>query len=100
MPPERKSLPRNRELAALGRAIEERMAEIGLSQRKLAGESGIDIRRVGDYVRGQHSPNYTNMKRLCEALGLKLDELLERAERVQKAPHTAGSQDAGARRGQ
>jgi transcriptional regulator with XRE-family HTH domain len=85
MPRERKSLPRNPQLAALGKAIEERIAEqAGMSQTSVAGASGIDIRRIGDYVRGQHSPSYSNMKRLCRALGLSVDDLFDRADRLRE----------------
>jgi|HubBroStandDraft_3_1064219.scaffolds.fasta_scaffold145861_2 transcriptional regulator with XRE-family HTH domain len=85
MPPARKSLPRNPELAALGRAIGDRIAEqAGMTQKSVAGASGIDIRRVGDYVRGQHSPSYTNMKRLCRALGLSVDDLFDRADKLRE----------------
>lgn len=86
MPPERKSKPRNAELAAIGRAIEERMLEKGIRQRALAEASGIDIRRIGDYVRGQYSPNTANLRRLCKALDLTIDALLNRAEELEEEP--------------
>lgn len=95
MPRARKSLPRNPELAALGKAIEDRIDEQeGMTQKSVAGASGIDIRRVGDYVRGQHSPNYTNMKRLCQALGLSVDELFDRADKLREKDR--GSASSGA----
>jgi transcriptional regulator with XRE-family HTH domain len=79
MPPARKSEPRDPEVAALGKAIEARRHELGLSQNALAEASGIDIRRIGDYVRGQHNPSVPNLKRLCPALELSAGELMERA---------------------
>jgi transcriptional regulator with XRE-family HTH domain len=79
MPPKRKSQPRDPEVAALGKAIEARMKELGLSQKSLAEASKIDIRRVGDYIRGQHNPSVPNLKRLCPALKLTADELMKRA---------------------
>ncbi|HSZ05537.1 MAG TPA: helix-turn-helix transcriptional regulator [Solirubrobacteraceae bacterium] len=85
MPPERKSQPRNPELAALGKAIGDRIAEqTGMSQTSVASASGIDIRRVGDYVRGQHSPSYRNLKRLCHALDLSVDDLFDRADKLRE----------------
>ena len=84
MPPERRSTPRSPELAALGRAIEERIDEIGMSQSSLAGASGIDLRRISDYVRGQYNPSYRNMRRLCQALKLPVDELMDRAQGLQE----------------
>jgi ribosome-binding protein aMBF1 (putative translation factor) len=79
VPPKRKSKPRDPELAALARAIEQRMAEKGLTQQALADESGIDVRRIGDYVRGRYNPNVPNLRRLCEGLGLSVTELMDRA---------------------
>ncbi len=84
MPPERRSTPRSPELAALGRAIEMRIDEIGMSQSSLAGASGIDLRRINDYVRGQYNPSYRNMRRLCQALKLPVDELMDRAQGLQE----------------
>jgi transcriptional regulator with XRE-family HTH domain len=84
MPPERKSKPRDLELAALSRAIEERMTDQGMNQRALADASGIDIRRIGDYVRGQYNPNLANLKRLCKALDLTADALITRAGELEK----------------
>ncbi|MGO9321787.1 MAG: helix-turn-helix domain-containing protein [Solirubrobacteraceae bacterium] len=83
MPPQRKSQPRNLELAALGKAIEARMAEQGLRQKSLADASGIDIRRIGDYIRGQYNPSLANLKRLCKGLDLSVDELMERAGKLE-----------------
>jgi transcriptional regulator with XRE-family HTH domain len=86
VPPERKSQPRDPELAAFGKAIEERMAEKGLRQKSLAEASGIDIRRIGDYIRGQYNPSLANLKRLCKGLDLTGDELMERARVLEEEP--------------
>lgn len=79
MPPKRKSKPRDPELAALARAIEQRMAEKGFNQQALADASGIDVRRIGDYVRGQYNPNVPNLRRLCKGLDLSVTDLMDRA---------------------
>jgi transcriptional regulator with XRE-family HTH domain len=86
VPPERKSQPRNQELAALGKAIEQQMAAKGLSQKAVADASGIDIRRVGDYVRGQYNPSVPNVRRLCKALDLSVTELMDRAADLEEEP--------------
>jgi transcriptional regulator with XRE-family HTH domain len=83
VPPERKSQPRNLELAALGEAIEQRMTEKGLNQRSLADASKIDIRRVGDYIRGQHNPNLANLRKLCKGLELTVEQLIDRAAKLE-----------------
>ncbi len=59
------------------------MAEKGLRHRSLAEASGIDIRRVGDYIRGQHNPNLTNLRKLCKGLDLTVDEFMERAGKLE-----------------
>jgi transcriptional regulator with XRE-family HTH domain len=92
MPPERKSQPRNLEVAALGKAIQARMDELGLNQTSLEERSGISARRIGDYVRGQYNPSVPNLKRLCPALKLTTHELMERARaiEVELLPPTEG----------
>jgi len=85
MPPERKSQPRTPELAAYARAIQGRMDELGLHQKALADASKIDIRRVGDYVRGQHGPSMANTRKLCAALGLSVDEFFTRVSEQEEA---------------
>ncbi len=55
------------------------MTEKGMRQKALADASGIDIRRIGDYVRGQYAPNLANLRRLCKALDLTVDALMNRA---------------------
>jgi transcriptional regulator with XRE-family HTH domain len=86
VPPERRSQPRDAELAALGKAIEARMAEKGLRQKSLAEASGIDIRRIGDYIRGQFSPSLANLRRLCKGLDLSVDEFMERTRKLESEP--------------
>jgi len=60
------------------------MAEKGLRQPSLAEASGIDVRRIGDYIRGQHGPNLTNLKRLCKGLDLTVDAFMERAAKLEE----------------
>jgi transcriptional regulator with XRE-family HTH domain len=84
VPPQRKSTPRNRELAALGKAIEEQMAAKGIHQKALSELSGIDQRRVGDYVRGQRSPNIRKLRKLCRVLDITVDALMDRADELEE----------------
>lgn len=84
MPPPRKSTPRNRELAALAQAIEAQMANRGMNQRALSDRSGIGERRISDYVRGQRSPNLSNLRKVCRALGLSVDALMDRAAELEE----------------
>lgn len=86
MPPQRKSQPRDPEVAALGNAVQARMDELGLSQKALAEASKIDIRRIGDYVRGQHNPSVPNLKKLCKGLRISPGELMRRAGELEAEP--------------
>ena len=61
-------------------AIEELMAKKGMNQSQLESASGIHGRRIGDYVRGQHTPSTGNMRKLCKALDTTVDKLMDRAE--------------------
>jgi transcriptional regulator with XRE-family HTH domain len=84
VPPQRKSTPRNRELAALSKAIEAQMTKNGMRQKALSDRSGIGERRISDYVRGQRSPSLSNLRKLCGALGLSVDGLMDRAAKLEK----------------
>ncbi len=69
------------------------MVEKGIGQTALAEASGIDIRRIGDYVRGQYSPNTANLRRLCKTLDLTIDALLNRAEELEEEPSNELARD-------
>jgi transcriptional regulator with XRE-family HTH domain len=85
MPAQRKSKPRSPDHAALGEAIELLIAENPkMSQGSVAAKSGLDIRRVNDFARGQGNPTYTTLLRLCDGLGVSLGELLTKADALRK----------------
>jgi hypothetical protein len=84
MPRKRKSTPRDPELAALGRAIEALMSRgPNTTQTAVADASGLEVKQVGGYVRGQVSPSYRNLLRLCEGLAAKPIELMALVEEFQ-----------------
>jgi len=81
MPRKRESTPRDPELAALSWAIEELMARgPNTTQTAVAEASGLEVKQVGSYVRGQVSPSYRNLMRLCEGLRAKPTELMALVE--------------------
>jgi transcriptional regulator with XRE-family HTH domain len=84
VPPQRKSTPRNLELAALAKAIEAQMIKKGIHQKALSERSGVGERRISDYVRGQRSPSLSNLRKLCGALGLTVDALMDRAAKIER----------------
>jgi Helix-turn-helix. len=66
MPPQRKSKPRSADHAALAQAIELLIAEdTRMTQDTVAEDSGLNIKQIGELVRGQGNPTYTTLLKLC-----------------------------------
>lgn len=82
MPPPRISKPISAEHGALGRAIEAVLKEKGLTQDALATATGMDIKQLGRYVRGQGNPTYRTVLRISRGLDLEPGELLTIADRL------------------
>lgn len=80
MPPERKSKPRSPAEGALGRAVEQLIAERGVSQERVAKAAGLDVRQISALVCGQSNPTYRTLLRLCDGLGVAPSELMARVE--------------------
>jgi transcriptional regulator with XRE-family HTH domain len=85
MPPERKRKPRSPAQAALGRAVEQVIAERrGISQEFVAKKAGLDVRRVSAIVCGQANPTYLTLLRLCDGLRIPPSELMRRVEALRR----------------
>jgi transcriptional regulator with XRE-family HTH domain len=82
VPPPRISKPISADHAALGGAIEAVMKEKGLKQDALAAATGMDIKQLGSYVRGQGNPTYTTVLRISRGLGVEPGRLLTIADRL------------------
>lgn len=82
MPPARKSKPRSPAEAALGRAVEQLIAERGISQERAAKAAGLDVRQISALVCGQANPAYRTLLRLCDGLRVAPSELMARVEAV------------------
>lgn len=87
--PPRRLGPRDPDLAALGQAIEGLMTEKELSQKALTERSGIAAKQIGEYVRGQGNPTFSNLWKLADALQVPLHVLEARAAelRAQQSKH-------------
>lgn len=73
--------PRSLQHAMLGRAIELVIAEdADMTVDDVARDSGLDEGQIGNYMRGQGNPTYTNLLRLCAGLHVSLAELQLSAE--------------------
>jgi hypothetical protein len=96
----RRSAPRDPDLAALGRAIEELIdADPELSQAVVAERSGVNETQVGRYVRGQGNPSYSTLVKLADdGLRVPLGVLFRRAETLRtearEPAHRSARRDA------
>jgi transcriptional regulator with XRE-family HTH domain len=68
---------------ALGRALRELRVRRGLSQERLAQNSGMDRTYVGGIERGERNPAYANVRKLAAALEVPPSTLLARAEEIE-----------------
>jgi XRE family transcriptional regulator, regulator of sulfur utilization len=66
--------------AALGRAIQAVRAEKGISQVQLAETTGLAQSWISQVEHGRRNPSWNNVTRLAEGLGVRLSELVARAE--------------------
>jgi transcriptional regulator with XRE-family HTH domain len=84
--PERKSKPRSPSQAALGRAVEQVIAERrGISQEWVAKKAGLDVRQVNAIICGQANPTYRTLLRLCDGLRIPPSELMRRVEALRRS---------------
>jgi DNA-binding phage protein len=83
MPRPRTSKPRSLRHAALGQAIELVIAEdADMTQETVANDSGLDVRQVGSFIRGQGNPTYETLVKLCEGLHVTVGALQVRADEL------------------
>jgi transcriptional regulator with XRE-family HTH domain len=64
-------------LSGFGNRLRELRKERGLSQEELAHEAGLHRTYVGGVERGERNPTLITLKRISDALNLKLEELLK-----------------------
>jgi XRE family transcriptional regulator, regulator of sulfur utilization len=68
--------------AAFGHAVRSlRDERDGMSQERLADAAAISVPYLSDIERGQRNPTVAVMARISRALGVRLSELVARAER-------------------
>ena len=76
-PMNKKRIPkRDLYLKKVGRTIREARKSKGMSQESLALSSGLDRSYVGGVERGERNLSILNLKKIAEALGLGISELL------------------------
>jgi len=67
-------------LKALGLALRDARKGQNLSQEELALIAGLDRSYLGGVERGEHNVALINLIKLSTALGIKLNDLLKRAD--------------------
>jgi transcriptional regulator with XRE-family HTH domain len=72
----------NEQLEALGRAVTERRAQIGLSQAEAARRWGVDRSWLSDVERGAANPSFESILALAARMDVSLAELFRRAEEL------------------
>jgi transcriptional regulator with XRE-family HTH domain len=72
--------PRSGPERAFGEILRTRRKKIGLSQEKLAFETGFDRTTISLMERGLLSPTLRTMVRLCKLIRLSLSELAKQIE--------------------
>jgi transcriptional regulator with XRE-family HTH domain len=65
---------------ALGLAIRELRSKIDMTQAQLAEKTGHSISYVSEVENGKRNPTWTVLTEFAGALGVKLSELVARAE--------------------
>jgi transcriptional regulator with XRE-family HTH domain len=63
-------------LVSLGDAIRQYRAKRGLSQEALAVDANLDRSYVGGIERGEHNLTVMNLRKISDALGAKMSDLL------------------------
>ncbi len=77
--------------AALGRAVAVRRLELGLSRHDLAERSGLSYPFVCEIERGAKQPSAPSLRRLADALQLRVADLYARVEALVLIDPTRGS---------
>jgi len=68
--------------SALGRAVAERRAELGLTQEQLALCADLHQRWISNVENGHRNPSYSSLRRLAAGLDISAAELIARAEQI------------------
>ena len=85
MPPKRRSEPRSEDHAALAQAIELLMSQdAGMTQETVARDSGMSVKQVSEFVRGQGNPTYTTLLRLSRGLRVSPSELMSLVDELRE----------------
>lgn len=89
MPRPRTVKPRSSHHGALGDAIKLLMAEDPrMTFDTVVDDSGLNEKLLGEYIRGQGNPTYSNLLKLSKGLHVSVATLMLRAEELYAKRHT------------
>ena len=71
--------------AALGLAVRELRDLLGMTQEELAQAAGMHTTYLSGIEGGRRNPTWRILGRLCDGLGVRMSELVARAERLDGA---------------
>jgi transcriptional regulator with XRE-family HTH domain len=91
MPRPRKKPPRNDDLAALGKAVEQLRKERGDTQEGVGSAEFTDHKLAGKIERGHRNPSYITLVRLAKALGTTPGRLVSLADRFRAEAESGSS---------
>jgi transcriptional regulator with XRE-family HTH domain len=77
------NLTQNRDtpMATFGATLRELRERAGLSQRALAEKAGVGQKSISFWEMDQGDPSFTNIQKLCSALGVTCDAFFKADER-------------------
>lgn len=67
---------KNNDLFLLGQSIRNKRLQNGLSQEELAERTNLHRTYIGGIERGERNLSYLNLKKISNALGLSISDLL------------------------
>ena len=69
---------------ALGRAIRELRSRQNLTQTQVATRAGLHETDISSLESGRRNPTFQAMQRVSKGLGVRVSELMARAEEIEK----------------
>lgn len=63
-------------LPSIGEVIQDALGNAGMTAEQLAGQSGIDISQINDYISNNTKPTPENGQKICEILDIKPMEIM------------------------
>ena len=61
----------------LGSYIKSRRKNLGMTQKQLAEKVGVTNVTISRYENGEREPSFTEFIKLCEVLGMRIEDFIE-----------------------